>query len=246
MNVLAVIPARYQSTRFPGKPLADLAGKSMIQRVYEQVAKAEKVDSVIVATDDQRIFEHVKTFGQAMMTREDHQSGTDRCAEVAAAYTDFDLILNVQGDEPFIYPEQIDQLVTAFLTASQPVDIGTMVKKIEQSETLFNPNVVKVVRSRAGNGLYFSRHPIPYQRGKGETEWLSGSTYFKHLGIYLFRRQTLATICTLPVGTLETLERLEQLRWLEHGFSIYTVETKYETIGIDSPEDLEKALKLID
>ncbi len=240
MNVLAVIPARYASSRFPGKPLAIIAGKSMIQRVYEQVSRAEHVQRVVVATDDERIFQHVQAFGGSVeMTAEEHASGTDRCLEVAGRHHDFDLLLNVQGDEPFIDPAQIDELVTGF--SNSAALIGTMVKAIEQPTSLDNPNVVKVVRATNGQALYFSRQAIPFQRDLSPEEWLKNHTYFRHLGIYIFKKEALETIQKMLPSDLEYAERLEQLRWLEGGLSIQTVLTNYETIGIDTPEDLEHA-----
>lgn len=242
MKTLAIIPARYASSRFPGKPLVDIGGKSMIQRVYEKASLASTLDEVIIATDDQRIYDHVDTFGaKVMMTADRHRSGTDRCGEVAALLTNYDTIINIQGDEPFIPPEMIDELVTIFQNQSEG-KIATLVKPIEETSVLFNPNVVKVVLGKNGNALYFSRQPIPFQRGILEIDWLNNNTYYKHVGIYAFDRNALAKLVELAPSPLEQSEQLEQLRWLENGFSINVGITNYESIGIDTPEDLTQFL----
>ncbi|HAG17294.1 MAG TPA: 3-deoxy-manno-octulosonate cytidylyltransferase [Bacteroidales bacterium] len=240
MQFLGVIPSRFASSRFPGKPLIQIQGKSMIQRVYEQASKAKSLDQVIVATDDQRIFDHVIDFGgKAMMTSENHPSGTDRCNEVvqklALENLFFDVIVNIQGDEPFIDPAQIEQLCSSFKNTE--TEIATLIKPIEKSDELNNPNSVKVVRQTNGNALYFSRFGIPFARNK---ETLSSHTYFKHLGIYAYRAAVLTQICELPKGKLEEMESLEQLRWLENGFNIQTEITHFESFAIDTPEDLLK------
>ena len=239
--ILAIIPARFASTRFPAKPLADLGGKSMIQRVYEQVKKSKLVSDVVVATDHQEIFNHVKKFGgNVCMTKESHASGTDRCYEaLMLQQKEFSYVINVQGDEPFIQPEQIDLLAKQ---SDGNAEIATLVKKIEDSEQLFNPNVVKAVVSKNKNALYFSRSPIPHIRNTAEKEWLSKQTFFKHIGMYAYRSDILKQITSLPISSLEKAESLEQLRWLENGFKISVAETKTETIGIDTPEDLQKAI----
>lgn len=238
--VLAVIPARYASTRFPGKPLADINGKTMIRRVYEQVQKSKRVNHVVVATDDERIFEHVNAFGGVcLMTRTDHPSGTDRCAEVARRFPSAKYVLNVQGDEPYIQPEQIDLLVNT-LEENPKFPIATLAKAIEQPETLQNPNVVKTVFSEKNGAIYFSRQPIPFVRGTTPENWLSQHVFYKHIGLYGFRRSTLLKIARLSPTPLERAESLEQLRWLENGLRIAVGITELETIGIDSPEDLEK------
>ena len=240
MNTLAVIPARYASTRFPGKPLVTIGGKTMIQRVYEQVKLADKVDHIVVATDDQRIFDYVKKIGGAVqMTNSNHPSGTDRCAEVAKQLSDFELVINIQGDEPFIQPNQINDLITAFQQKeAEACGIGTMIKIFESEEDLFNPNVVKVVKGVNNHALYFSRQAVPFLRGIDHEEWIKHQDYYKHIGMYIFRSKVLQEITKLPIGKLEKAESLEQLRWLENGFSIYTTITKFETFGIDTPEDL--------
>lgn len=238
--ILGVIPARFASTRFPGKPLADIGGKTMIQRVYEQAALSKQLQKVVVATDDQRIYAHVRMFGgEVMLTRADHPSGTDRCAEVAEQYPDARFILNIQGDEPFIQPEQIDLLALTLIEQTQ-TGIATLAKKIEQAEALDNPNIVKVVVSQTGEALYFSRYAIPFLRGTAPENRLTQHTFYKHIGLYGFQRETLQRITALSPTQLERAESLEQLRWLEHGFRIAVRFTEMETIGVDTPEDLKK------
>ncbi len=242
MKVLGLIPARYASTRFPGKPLALLGGKTMIERVCEQVEKAKTIHQFAVVTDDERIFKHIQKLGHPVFdSNPAHQSGTDRCAEVAAEFSDFDLVVNIQGDEPFIQPEQIDLLVN-FMKKSD-FKIGTLAKKITEAEKIFNPNIVKTVFDKNGKGLYFSRSPIPHQRGFDEKDWITKGTFYKHIGLYAFRRKVLLEVAKLETSTLEKSEKLEQLRWLENGYSIGIKETHLETVGIDTPSDLEKAKK---
>lgn len=246
MKFIAIIPARYASTRFPGKPLADMAGKPMIQRVYEQVKKA--IDEVWVATDDSRIFEVVESFGgKAVMTSPDHKSGTDRIQE---AYTKvgggFDVIINVQGDEPFIQPEQIEALKNCF--DNKDVELATLVKPFKKEdgfEALFNPNSPKVVVNKKNEAIYFSRSIVPYIRDVHHTEWLDKHTFFKHIGMYAYRSDILSEITKLPQSLLEKAESLEQLRWIENGYRIRVGYTDAETIGIDTPEDMEKALAFL-
>ena len=245
MKVLGVIPARYESTRFPGKPLVNIAGKSMIQRVYEQVVQSKMVNQVVVATDDQRIFNHVTRFGgMVKMTRTDHQSGTDRCQEVAMQFPDYDLVINVQGDEPFVQPEQIDLLVST-LIEKRDRPITTLAKKIDTSELLFNPNVVKVVFRLDGRAMYFSRQTLPYLRGVETPNWLVQGTFYKHIGLYGFQMDTLHKIVQLKEGRYFHFESLEQLRWLENGFDIHVAITPYETLGVDTPEDLQMAIQFL-
>lgn len=235
--VLAVIPARWASTRFPGKPLVNINGKSMIQRVCEQVNQSQMVHRVIVATDDLRIFDHVLAFGgEARMTLPEHPSGTDRCAEVARDFPEASYVLNVQGDEPFIQPQQIDLLAQTLIT--QQASIATLAKKIEKPEQLHNPNTVKVVFSQPAGAIYFSRHPIPYLRGQSPENWFEHQAYYKHIGLYGFQKDTLLQIAGLSPTPLEKSESLEQLRWLEHGFRIAVGITEFETLGIDTPDDL--------
>ncbi len=244
MKVLAIIPARYASTRFPAKALALIGEKSMIQRVYEQVLKVGIVDKTIVATDDDRIFKHVQTFGGAVeMTSENHPSGTDRCAEIAERHPEYDCIINVQGDEPFIQPEQIERAVRPLLDGNN-IQISTLAKKINTEATLFNPNVVKVVFGATGQALYFSRQTIPFIRDVQETAWLEAQAFYKHIGLYTFRRATLLALTKLKESRLEKAERLEQLRWLEHGYKIQVALTDLETQGVDTPEDLERIKEL--
>jgi len=243
MNTIAIIPARYASTRFPGKPLIDIAGKSMIQRVYERASQAKSIQTVVVATDDRRIADHVQSFeGQFIMTSESHSSGTDRCAEAASHFLDADIIVNIQGDEPFIKPEQIDLLTSCFQNDS--VSIATLVKKVEDAEELFNANIPKVTVTKDMKALYFSRSTIPYLRGAEQSLWFDKHVYFKHIGIYGFRRDILKKLTTLPISPLEKAESLEQLRWLEHGYQIQTAETQFQSHGIDVPEDVEKVIRL--
>lgn len=243
MEILAIIPARYASTRFPGKPLIDIAGKTMIQRVYEQVKKATGVQTTVVATDDQRIADHIEAFGgQVVMTSESRTSGTDRCAEAASHFEDTDIVINVQGDEPFIQPEQIELLISCFQKES--VNIATLVKKIDTLEELFNHNIPKVTVTKDMRALYFSRNTIPYLRDAAQTSWLEKYNYFKHIGIYAFRAETLKQLTKLPVSPLEKAESLEQLRWLEHGYQIQTAETQFQSHGIDVPEDVDRVIEL--
>lgn len=244
MKFIGIIPARYQSSRFPGKPLAVIGNKPMIQWVYENVEKA--VGEVWVATDDERIFNAVEHFGgKAVETLSTHQSGTDRCAEAAlkiAEKTDFNVVINVQGDEPFIQPKQIELLKSCFTTDA---DIATLIKKIETSEELFNPNRPKVVTDNQQNALYFSRSSIPYVRGFENENWILKQTFWAHIGMYAYKADVLQSISKLKQGVLELAESLEQLRWLENGFKIKTAVTDHQSIGIDTPEDLIQALQLL-
>ena len=241
MKILAIIPARYASTRFPAKPLVDIGGKSMVQRVYEQVKKAPVIAATIVATDNQKIFDHVIGFGGAVcMTKESHVSGTDRCYEALTLQSaSYDYVINIQGDEPFIQPEQIN-LLAGLLDGE--TEIATLAKEIENPEQVFNPNVVKVVFAKNQQALYFSRSTIPHIRNTPDAEWIKKHTFYKHIGMYAYRADILKTLTKLPVSVLEKAESLEQLRWLENGFSIKVAETTQETIGIDTPEDLTLAL----
>jgi 3-deoxy-manno-octulosonate cytidylyltransferase (CMP-KDO synthetase) len=240
MKILGIIPARYGSTRFPGKPLVDIDGKTMIQRVYEQAKSCTNLTDVIVATDDERIFNEVIRFGgKVAMTANTHQSGTDRCAEVVNGLTEnYDVVINIQGDEPFINPEQIKQLCNCF--ADSKTQIATLVKKISHSEDLFNENKVKAVLDKNNFALYFSRNPVPYFRGEPKENWLNKHAYFKHIGIYGYQIAVLKEITQLNPSSLELTEGLEQLRWLENGYNIKVAETELEAIAIDTPEDLQK------
>jgi 3-deoxy-manno-octulosonate cytidylyltransferase (CMP-KDO synthetase) len=238
MNILGIIPARYASSRFPGKPLVDIAGKSMIQRVYEQAAKCVDLTDVMVATDDDRIFNHVIQFGgKAVMTGDHHQSGTDRCAEVAAIHAVYDVIINIQGDEPYIEPEQISKLAACF--AAPDVQIATLIKRIKSEQELHNPNSPKVVVNKLNEAVYFSRSALPHIRGEQPENWLEFYTYYKHIGIYAYRADVLQQITRLEVSGLEKAEALEQLRWIENGYRIKVAETEFETYAVDTPADLE-------
>lgn len=239
MKFIAIIPARYASTRFPGKPLAMLGGKTVIQRVYEQAVSV--VGEAYVATDDERIRKAVEAFGgQAVMTRVDHKSGTDRIEEAAEKIgTDADVIINVQGDEPFIQRSQIETLCRQF--DDPQTQIATLGKRFDSIEATENPNSPKIVCDLKGYALYFSRSVIPYVRGKETAEWLQHYPFLKHLGIYAYRRDVLAEITQLPQSPLEVAESLEQLRWLQNGYRIRVGETDVETVGIDTPDDLKRA-----
>lgn len=242
-----IIPARYASTRFPGKPLVMIGGKSMIQRVYEQSLKS--MDIVYVATDDDRIYDAVQKFGgKAMMTSAEHLSGTDRCAEAVRKITDetgqiIDIVVNIQGDEPFIKPEQIDLLKACF--DDKNVNIATLVRKTAPDEDLFNPNHVKVVLDSLGNAIYFSRAAIPYIRDLDKTKWSQNYVFYKHLGLYAYKTGTLNQITGLSRSYLEKAESLEQNRWIENGFKIRCAATEWESIGIDTPDDLKRAISII-
>jgi len=242
MKVLGIIPSRYGATRFPGKPLADIGGKTMVERVYRQAIQASCMTDVIVATEDERIIQHVLGFGgKAMMTRADHQTGTDRCAEVARMVAGYDIVVNIQGDEPFILPEQIDAAVQPLIDG-RLTDISTLAKPIENADDIFNPNIVKVVLDNRNCALYFSRSPIPHLRGISLADWFSrGVVFYKHIGLYAFRSETILEVTALPPGIYEQAESLEQLRWLANGYPIAVGMTDKETLGIDVPEDIEKA-----
>jgi 3-deoxy-manno-octulosonate cytidylyltransferase (CMP-KDO synthetase) len=244
MKIAAIIPARYASTRFPGKPLADIAGKTMIQRVYEQCKQINELAYVIVATDDERIYQKVIQFGgQACMTSSQHLTGTDRIWEVVEKLNlAVDVIINVQGDEPFIQPSQIQNIIDCFQDPNAA--IATLVKPIQQNEVLFNVNAPKVVLDDAHFALYFSRQAIPFLRNEPTENWLNNHTYYQHIGIYGFRKDVLQKLVKLAPSKLEQAESLEQLRWLAAGYKIKTATTHETTIAIDTPEDLEIAIKL--
>lgn len=243
MTSIGIIPARYNSSRFPGKPLADINGKSMIQRVYEQASKAKLLEEVVVATDDERIEREVLSFGgNAIITSSEHPSGTDRVYECFTKFSlKADVVVNVQGDEPYISPSQIDELVYAF--QDEKVEIATLAKKIEDPSVLFDPNKVKVVRNKNGFAIYFSRQAIPFNK-QDSNHWLESHTYFKHIGLYAYRSSILKEIVSLEQSNLEIVESLEQLRWLDNGYSIKVLETSEEAFAIDTPEDLEKLLAI--
>ena len=231
MNIVGIIPARFESIRFPGKPLADILGKSMIERVYEQCKKASSLSDVIVATDDERILNHVQSFGgEAMMTSKDHQSGTDRCNEVVQKLTEnYDVIVNIQGDEPYINPVQINEIIELF--KEDKTQIGTLAKKITDIEIIANENSPKAIFDKNGIALNFCRNIANIS---------SECTYYKHIGIYAFRTNTLKDICKLPQSKNEIRERLEQLRWLDNGYKIKVGITTFESLSVDTPEDIEK------
>ncbi len=242
---LGIIPARYASTRFPGKPLANIKGKAMIQRVYERAVKV--IDNVVVATDDERILNLIRSNGgKAVMTSVDHQSGTDRCSEALILYQElvgktFDIVINIQGDEPFIKPDQIELLKSCFIDST--VDIATLIKVIGEKSVIYDPNRPKVVVNNKMEALYFSRSPIPFVRGEEENNWIDKHKFYQHIGMYAYRSEVLKKITRLESSSLEKAESLEQLRWLENGLKIKTAVTKFESYGIDTPKDLEDILK---
>lgn len=245
-TIIGIIPARYASTRFPGKPLADMGGKTMIRRVFE--AASEVLSHVCVATDNDRIFNEVQSFGgEALMTSQTHPSGTDRCAEALAhlerrGLTKFNVVINIQGDEPFIRSDQLIAICDAF--EDSKVDIATLVKPVQEHAVVFDPNRPKVVLDQNDFALYFSRSAIPFLRDVANAYWHKKHTYFQHIGLYAYRADILKKITKLPPGRLESAESLEQLRWLENGMRIKAIRTQFESYGIDTPEDLQKVLKL--
>lgn len=245
MDFIGIIPARYESTRFPGKPLALINGRPMIQLVYEASRKA--LDEVYVATDDERIFDCVKNFGgNVVMTGKEHRSGTDRCKEamesiIVGAHVNVDVVVNIQGDEPFIHPDQINSLMSCF--DNEETDIATLVKKIDSEKDIFDENKPKVVFDHSKKALLFSRSPIPYIRSHKKDEWINYYNFYRHIGIYAYRKEVLRQITALEPGELEVAESLEQLRWLENGYIIRVEETLHDSIGIDTPEDLKRASK---
>ena len=238
-RILGVIPARFASSRFPGKSLAVIAGKPMLQHVYERASQARYLSKLVIATDDERIHKAARAFGaKVLMTSAEHPSGTDRAAEIAASEENAGVIVNIQGDEPLIDPAAIDAAVLALLDDPN-LPMATLKKCIEDPSEINNPNVVKVVTDLAGDAIYFSRCPIPYVRAEG-------IAHFKHIGLYVYRRELLLAYSGLPVGPLERVECLEQLRALENGYRIRVVETEYESLGVDTPEDLERVAALFE
>lgn len=239
MKFIGIIPARYASTRFPGKPLALLGGKPVIQHVYEKLAAV--LEAAYVATDDERIYDAVKSFGgQVVMTRTDHKSGTDRIEEaIEKIGGEWDVVVNVQGDEPFVAKSQLDTICHCF--DDPTTQIATLGKPFESMEAVLNPNSPKIVVDNMGFAMYFSRSVIPYVRGKEESSWLTHYPFLKHLGIYAYRKDVLRQVTQLPQSSLEIAESLEQLRWLQNGFKIKVGTTDVETVGIDTPQDLERA-----
>lgn len=241
MNIIGIIPARYASSRFPGKPLVDLKGKTMIQRVYEGASKSQKISKIIVATDDQRIFDTVKAFGgEVVMTSLDHTTGTDRCGEVAELFPDADVVVNIQGDEPLVNYQQLDALCNAF--EDDKVEIATLgINKVTEEEQQ-NTNRIKIVLDENKNAMYFSRSPIP-NTANAKQEIINQFQFYRHIGLYAYRKKTLLELVNLKPTLIEKIESLEQLRWLYYGYKIKVVQTEIETPNIDVPEDLEKVLK---
>ncbi|MDO8999980.1 MAG: 3-deoxy-manno-octulosonate cytidylyltransferase [Bacteroidota bacterium] len=244
MSIIGIIPARFASTRFPGKPLVEIKGKSMIQRVFEQTKKSNLLNKIIIATDDNRIAEHVKSFGaEAILTKAEHPSGTDRCYEAYQLLGQtFDYVLNIQGDEPFLDPEQINSLAKV---CNGDVEIATQMIKCTDNDVLFDKGEVKIVLSQNKEALYFSRNVIPHIKGKDEKEWHKHFDYYRHVGMYVYRTDILEKITKLKPSALELAESLEQLRWLENGYKINCVDTTYDSHCIDTPEDIEKVLRLM-
>ena len=242
MKVIGIIPSRYASTRFPSKPLAMIKGKTMIQRVWEQAWKS-KLDAVVVATDDMRIADEVLKFGgQYVLTDPNHRSGTDRCREALYMVEgQYDAVVNIQGDEPFIDPAQINQVIE--LIGRDDTQLASLAKRIEDEDELFSPNVVKVVMDKQGNALYFSRNPIPFMRNLDHDKWLQNGEFYKHIGLYAYKTETLCQIAEKQSTVLEKAESLEQLRWLENGLRIRMGITQLESLSIDTQEDYEKAMQ---
>jgi 3-deoxy-manno-octulosonate cytidylyltransferase (CMP-KDO synthetase) len=243
--IAGIIPARYASTRFPGKPLAKIEGKTMIHRVYEQAAKSRSLSRVVVATDDERIARHVKDFGgEAIITSDKHPSGTDRCAEVAQKLgPDYRYVINIQGDEPFIDPEQIDTLAEVLRDGT--TEIATLIIPVDNKDVLFDIGEVKVVLNPKMEAMYFSRSVIPYLKDVPEREWHLRRMYYRHVGMYAYRSDILAQLTKLPVSSLEKAESLEQLRWLEAGYKVKCAVTHHDSHCIDAPEDIDKVLTLM-
>lgn len=243
--IAGIIPARFASSRFPGKPLADIRGKSMLQRVYEQASASTLLDTVVIATDDTRIFDHARSIGaKVVMTAADHPSGTDRCWEALNQLDPgYRYVINIQGDEPFLDPNQIDELAAVLKDGT--AELATQMIRIQSSELLFDRGEVKIILDQQQQALYFSRMPIPFIKGVEEKNWHLHFPYYRHVGMYAYRRDILEQITRLPVSSLEKAESLEQLRWLEHGFKIRCVETRYDSHCIDTPEDIEKVLALL-
>lgn len=247
MKFIGIIPARYASTRFPGKPLADINGKTMIERVYEQAKKA--LETVYIATDDDRIYNEVKRFGgNAIITSENHQSGTDRLAEAVELIqtdnnTKYDVVINIQGDEPFIQPEQIEEIKSCF--NDNKTQIATLVKQVENSEDIFDANKPKVTFDKNMNAICFSRSPIPYLRNVEKPEWHLKHNFYRHIGMYAYKTDTLIELTKLEQSSIELAESLEQMRWIENGYKIKVAKTNFDSLGVDTPKDLEKILNQI-
>lgn len=244
MSILGIIPARYASSRFPGKPLVHIKGRSMLSRVYSQVLKAKKIDEILVATDDQRIADHADQIGaKVVMTSADHLSGTDRCLEaLKKSGGTYDHVINIQGDEPFIDPDQVDSLAAA---CDSETEIATQMIACNSYETLFDPAEVKIVLNSRGEAMYFSRSVIPFLRNRPAEEWHRHFRYYRHVGLYAYRTDVLEKIGALEPSAVEQAESLEQLRWLQHGYRIKCVETPFDSYCIDSPADIEKVLRIM-
>ncbi len=244
MQILGIIPARYGSTRFPGKPLVKIGDKTMIKRVYEQAKKA--FDHVLVATDDERIYNEIASFnGNVVYTSMHHTSGTDRCAEALKIYSEkigkvFDVVVNIQGDEPFIKPEQLKTLASAF--ENNGIDIATLIKITNNADEIFSENTAKVLLNTSNNAIYFSRTPIPFLRGIEKSAWAGSFSFYKHIGVYAYKAEVLLQITRLPESTLELAEKLEQNRWIENGYTIKTVLTEFDGIAVDTADDLQRII----
>lgn len=242
MKILGIIPARYSSSRFPGKMLADINGKTMIKRVYEQCSKSKSLNDIVIATDDKRIQSECESFGaKVLMTKPEHPSGTDRCYETYTMLNKkYDFVVNIQGDEPFIKPEQIDNLIASL---TPETELSTLIKKIEDENILWNTGNVKVTFNTKMEALYFSRQVIPYIRGIDQTKWMDSHNFYEHVGLYAYRTDILEKICKLTTSNLENAESLEQLRWLENGYKIKLQPTEWDSFCIETPEDLKTALE---
>lgn len=243
-SILGIIPARYASTRFPGKPLIDILGKSMIHRVYEQAKKSSSLTEVVVATDDERIYKHVESFGgKVVYTKEEHPSGTDRCYEALLnSKGNFDYVINIQGDEPFIDPTQIDTLANV---CDGKTELATLMIPVDSHEVLFDMGEVKITLNTNMEALYFSRMVIPYIKGKPQEEWHKHHNYYRHVGMYAYRKDILEKVTKLKPSSLEIAESLEQLRWLENGFKVKCAITQFDSHCVDTPEDIEKVIRLM-
>jgi 3-deoxy-manno-octulosonate cytidylyltransferase (CMP-KDO synthetase) len=244
MSLIGIIPARFASTRFPGKPLADIKGKTMLQRVFEQASKAKKLSEVLVATDDERIAEHARALGApVIMTSTDHPSGTDRCYEAYKLHgKDYDYVVNIQGDEPFLHPEQIDELAAGCNTIAE---IVTQMMKCTDGAMLSDPGEVKIVINRRSEALYFSRQVIPFVKDAAPDSWQDYTNFYRHVGMYAYRSDVLRNITAQKPTALETAESLEQLRWLENGYRVKCIETTYESHCIDRPEDIPRVITMM-
>jgi 3-deoxy-manno-octulosonate cytidylyltransferase (CMP-KDO synthetase) len=243
--IVGIIPARYESSRFPGKPLIDIKGKTMIQRVVERAQQSKLLSDIVVATDDARIYDHVISLGaKAVMTSSDHQSGTDRCFEALCKFDQsYKYVINIQGDEPMLEPEQIDELANVLLVGE--VELATQITSVDDAETLWSEGEVKVVLNDKGEALYFSRSVIPYIKNLPNEEWHQHHSFWRHVGMYAYRADVLEKLTKLPLASLEKAESLEQLRWLQAGFSIQCVPTKYNSYCVDTPDDLKALLPMI-